>query len=112
MAGLLVRLGASDGRVQSFELSDRVAPYQQALTRALNDARAQATALAAGAGQRLGPIQTIRSNDYMQRGLSLAREPGINVYSPPAPPPPVEIELSARPVETNAQVTVEFSLLP
>ena len=111
-AGLASRLGASDARVQGFALSDPNAAQAKANTAAIAVAAQRATALASGAGLRLGPIVTIRDQANYDIVVSAA-------YAPPPPPPPpaprvspVVIDIKPTPIETRAQVFVTYAIAP
>ncbi|RXD06640.1 DUF541 domain-containing protein [Sphingomonas sp. UV9] len=73
-AGLASRLGASDARLQGYALSNPEAAQARANTAAVAVATRRATALASGAGLRLGPIVTVRdqaSYDITVTGAAL-----------------------------------------
>jgi hypothetical protein len=110
--GLAGRLGARDARLQSFELRDSGKAREEAMTRAVNDARAQAQVLATAAGGRLGRALRIQYGAYfapMVRGtLPIASVPP----APPPPPPPVEVDMKPRPEEVSVDVSVSYELLP
>jgi uncharacterized protein YggE len=108
--GLAGRLGARDARLQGFELRDTAKAREEAMTRAVNDARAQAQILAAAAGGHLGRAVRIQYGSYgmlpMVRGTMFASAP-----PPPPPPPPVEVEMKPRPEEVSADVNISYELL-
>ena len=110
-AGLASRLGARDARVQNFILSDGGAAKRAAVVEAVAEAKRLAGALAAAAGEKLGPILAIRDQNY-----NPAEDMTVVAMSAPAPPPapraPVEIQVKPGPIETNAQVYVTFALAP
>ena len=110
--GLASRLGARDVRLQNFELRDAGNAHTEAMTRAVNDARAQAQVLAAAAGGHLGRVLTIQYGSYtasplMRRSLAVGAPP-----PPPPPPPPVQIDLKPQPQDISADVSVSYELLP
>lgn len=107
---LISHLGARDARIGGFMLADAGQAQRAALLAAVANARRQATALAAAAGEKLGPVQTIRDQNY-------AAADTIQVSAPAAPPPPqaplaVAIDINPRPIETVAQVFVTFAIAP
>ncbi len=111
-AGLASRLGASDARVQGFALSDPNAAQARANTAAIAVAAQRATALASGAGLRLGPIVMIRDQANYDIVVSAS-------YAPPPPPPPpaprvspVVIDIKPTPIETRAQVFITYAIAP
>lgn len=112
-AGLASRLGASDARLQGFVLSDPKAAQGRASAAAVSDARQRAEALATGAGLRLGPIVTVHDQPSFDITVSASR---IGVNAPAAPPAPrvspVVLDTKPTPVETRAQVTITYALLP
>ena len=111
-AGLAGRLGASEARIESFGLRDDTAAARRALDQAMVNARAQASALAAVGGARLGPILSIVNSDASRR-LPIG---GLVSYSLALPAAlaqqPVRIDIAPTPVETSAQFVVTFALLP
>jgi hypothetical protein len=114
--GLASRLGARDARLQTFQLSDGRSAYGRAMEAAIADAKQQASRIAQAAGEKLGPILTIRDQNYRPGGDVIANDIGAFAPpAPPAPPPPVapvNIEVKPRPIETTAQVYVTFALNP
>lgn len=113
--GLASRLGASDARLQGFELRDTTAARRQAMTRAVADARQQAEILAAAAGGHVGRVHDIQYGSYGSGSpllLSGTRYlPAVG--APPAPPPPpIDIDISPKPQDVTADVSVSYELLP
>jgi uncharacterized protein YggE len=109
--GLASRLGASDARLQGFELDDPRPAQRAAMADAVADAARQAASMAAAAGRHLGPVISMQdqSGGYTS-GIMLT---GSRVNAPPPPPPPpVEIGLTPRPIDTEARVQVTYALLP
>jgi len=110
--GLASRLGASDARLLGFELRNIASAQSEAMTRAVNDARAQAQVLASAAGGHLGRVLNIRYGSY----LAPANMPAIPDMAapppPPPPPPPVQIDMKPQPQEISADVSVSYELLP
>ena len=111
-AGLAARLGASDARLQSFDLSDKSAAQRRATAAALKDARAKAETIAAGSAVRLGPLLSVTDQNGMY-GAEIVRVSGASIASaPPAPVAPIAIDVRPRPVETVAQLVVRYAILP
>jgi len=111
--GLAGRFGARDARLQSFELRDSTKAREEAMVRAVSDARAQAQVLAVAAGGRLGGALRIQYGSYLAprftRGIAVASLPPA---PPPPPPPPIEVDMKPRPEEVSADVSVSYELLP
>lgn len=112
-AGLASRLGASDARLQGYELSNPEVAQARANTAAIAVAARRAAALAGGAGLQLGPIVTVRdqgSYDMTVTGASL----GANAFAAPSAPrvSPVVLDLKPTPIETRAQVFVTYAIAP
>lgn len=110
-AGLALRLGAREARITGFELADEAGARRRAVAAAIAEARARADALAQGLGQRVGPVVRISdaqgrdpATEIVVSGRRVAPPP------PPPPPPPVPIDITPRPIETRAQVSVTFAL--
>lgn len=110
--GLASRLGARDARLQGFVLSDDSAAMARATEDAIQDAHRRASAIAAAAGVRLGPLLTARDQN------SASGEFVLTPAAAPAPPPPpqvsqaVAIPVSPRPIETRSQVYLTYAILP
>lgn len=114
LTGLIARLPGAEPRLQSFSLKNPVIAKQRALAAAMADARRQAEELARAGQVRLGRILSI-SNAQSQYG----REDEIVVTAMrQAPPParmaipPVAVNITPAPVETSAQVVVNFEIVP
>lgn len=112
--GLASRLGASDARLQGFELRDTTAARRSAMTSAVADAREQAGILAAAAGGHLGPVLDIRYGSYSSGPVFISGSQIQTVSAPPALPPlpPVQIDITPRPQEITADVSISYALLP
>jgi uncharacterized protein YggE len=110
--GVASRLGASDARLQGFELRDTGTVQRNAMSKAVVDAREQAQILAAAAGGRLGRVLDIRYGSYVAPMIVTGTRVSSLPPAPPPPPPPVEIDVNPRPQEITADVSVSFELLP
>ena len=112
-AGVALRLGASDARLQGFILADPADALRRATVSALRDARTRAEAIAAGASVQLGSVSSVRDGSYSGEVVVYANAPAA-----PAPPPPegvsapVQLDTKPRPIETRAQVTVTYNIAP
>ncbi|QAY76467.1 SIMPL domain-containing protein [Sphingosinicella sp. BN140058] len=110
-AALAARLGARDARVQSFQLADPAAAQRRAAAAAIRDARVKAEAMAEGAGVRLGRL--IALNDQ-NSGYDVSYLVANSRASAPPPPPPslplVEIDVTPRPLETQARVFARYAI--
>ena len=111
-AGKIVDAALGAGVTQvgnvAFELKDRKGAYREALGRAFADARANATALVADSGLRLGAVRRVAANDF--EGL------GPRIYAPVAmrtmaasPLPPTQID-PGGPIDITAHVTVTYEI--
>jgi uncharacterized protein len=113
-AGLIGRLGGSDVRLTGFWLKDNTAARQQAMQAALSNARAQAEAIAQGAGAKLGALLRVQDgnfdqmliNDGMPRPAIAPMAPPV----PPPPPPPIAVELNPSPIETSVRLVVSYAI--
>jgi len=106
--GLAGRLGASRARIDDFGLRDDASASNRAIARAMENARAKAQAIAAASGAKLGGIVSV--DDGSERGMS----GGLTVFAMQAPaefaPAPIVIDVSPKPVETSARLTVTFAI--
>lgn len=107
--GLASRLGASNARIQGFALSDPDEAQGRASAVAIRAARQRAEAVAAGAGLRLGPILSMRDPASIDITVSGARAMPA-APPPPPPPPPIAIDIKPQPIETRAQVFVNYAI--
>ena len=111
--GLASRLGARDARLQGYELRNMAMVREDAMTRAVADAKAQALTLASAAGGHLGRAIRIQYGSYG----AVPMVTGTRLYAvmpappPPPPPPPVEVDMKPRPQEITADVSVSYELL-
>ena len=113
-AGLAARLGARDARLQNFFLSDPEEAQRRATTAAIADAQAKAQAMAAGANVKLGPLLTLNdqaAGPDMVLNADIESIPGVSLAAA-APPPPVAINVSPRPIETRARVHARYAIAP
>jgi len=106
--GLAGRLGASRARIDDFGLSDDSGASNRAIAKAVENARAKAQAIATASGAKLGQIVSV--DDGSERGMS----GGLTVFAMKAPaefaPAPIVIDVSPKPVETSARLTVTFAI--
>lgn len=113
-AALAARLGARDARVQSFQLADPAAAQRRAAAAAIRDARIKAEAMATGAGVRLGRLITLNDQNAGYDVSYLAVNSRDLAPPPPPPPlhsaPPVEIDVTPRPLETQARVFARYAI--
>ncbi|MBW6526976.1 SIMPL domain-containing protein [Sphingomonas sp. RHCKR7] len=113
-AALAARLGASDARVTGFLLTDPQAAQARANAAAFEDARRRASALAGGAGVRLGPITSVRDQASYDQVMYGAMQRAAVPPPPPPPAPPavstVTLDTRPAPIETRAQVYVTYAI--
>lgn len=106
--GLAGRLGASGARINDFSLRDDSDASNQALARAMANARAKAATIATASGAKLGGIVSV--DDGSEREAFS----GLKMYAMQAPAemalPPIVIDVSPKPVETSARLTVTFAI--
>lgn len=111
--GLIGRLGGSNVHVEGFSLADAKEARRRAMATALDDARIQAEALAAGTKVKLGQILSIQ--DTAAQSPVPREEIVVSARTavpppPPAPPPPIRVDLKPQPIETQARVTVVYAI--
>ena len=107
--GLAGRLGAENASVQSYELNNTEEARTRATAKAMDDARAQAQAIAGGSHVTLGDILSVRN------GAARIAYNDIVVteaHAPPAPPPPppVAIKTTPAPIETTVRLQVIYAI--
>ncbi|HMD01421.1 MAG TPA: SIMPL domain-containing protein, partial [Candidatus Baltobacteraceae bacterium] len=98
--------GVSDISNVTFGLKDRRGAYLSALSAAVDDARAQANALANASGMRIVRVRNITTGSEV-RPMLQAR--ALSMAAAPSPPTPTEIEPSG-PIETTATVTISYQV--
>jgi uncharacterized protein YggE len=96
--------GASSMSGLRFDLTNRAEVEREALRLAVEDARARAEAMAAGAGVQLGPIVRI---DEQRQGPPVAYQRDVMMMQASAP---VETPISAGTIEVSAQVTLTVQI--
>ncbi|CUS45941.1 MAG: SIMPL domain-containing protein [Pseudomonadota bacterium] len=106
--GLAGRLGAGSANIDDFSLSDDSNASNRAVAKAMTVARAKAQAIAVASGAKLGGIVSVDDNSERAMHVTLAdvemRSPAVMM------PPPIAIEVSPKPVETSARLTVTFAI--
>ena len=110
IVGLLGRLEASEPRLTGFALADPQAVQRKAIAAALVDARRRAEAIAAGTGVALGRLVAASTGGY-----AAAEDIVVTAQRVAAPlalrsPPPIAVDLTPQPVETQAQVSVVYEI--
>lgn len=113
-AGLAARLGASDARLEGYDLSDHESARTRASAAAITAARTRAEEIARGAGVHLGPVTSLRdeaSGDIVVTGTRYRTDMAPPPMAAPAPPP-IALDLKPRPIETRAQVYATYAILP
>jgi uncharacterized protein YggE len=114
-AGLIGRLGGSDPRVAAFILADPRPAQRRAMAAALADAKVRAQAIADGAGVRLGPIQSVSDGNRIETPEEIVVTASAPPPPPPPPPPvyaPITVDVTPRPIETEARANVVYQIMP
>lgn len=108
MVGFAARRGASDPRIQDFDVADTGAAKRQAIAGALAEARTKAEAIAAASGIRLGEILSVSLDGAEANEIVVT---GSRMRSPAAErDEPITISITPEPVETTARVTVSYAI--
>jgi uncharacterized protein YggE len=108
MVGLAGRQGASNPKIESFDLGDQRDAKRQAIAAALTDAKSKAEAIAAASDARVGEATSItldgaRGEEIIVTGSRVSR-------SSDAANAPISIKVAPGPVVTSAQVTVTYAI--
>lgn len=115
MVGLAGRNGATEPRIRAFDIADRRSAKSQAIAAALANARSKAEAVALGSGVALGPMISatldgaqdglivVQDEEFQLTGSRVRREGIISGT-------PVTVTLAPSAIETNARVTVTYSI--
>lgn len=112
-AGLIGRLGGTDPRVASYQLADPRPAQRRAMAAALADAKVRAQAIADGAGVRLGPIQSVSDGNRIETPEEIVVTAAAAPPPPPPPPPtPIAVDVTPRPIETEARANVVHQIMP
>lgn len=107
--GLAGRLGAREARVNAFGLRSEADASDRAVTAAIANARAQAQAIAKASGARLGSLISV--SDVSDRGGRVLRLYDVNqALAPAVMPAPVVVDITPKPVETEARLIVTFAI--
>jgi uncharacterized protein YggE len=114
---LIGRLGGLDATLQRYWLKDEAAARRAATQAALINARAQATLIAEGSGNKLGALLRIQDSEYREINLGIPeRTPMLSVNAPPppppppAPPPPIRIDLAPEPIQTTVRLMAAYGI--
>lgn len=117
-ASLAAELGGRSVSLAAFGLNNPSSLRDAAIDAAIQDARAQAAAIAKASGVKLGPIALVSdrsSRPYDDDALeSVAFEdarPAAMLAKPPAAPT-ASVKVTVPPVEETARLSVVFSILP
>jgi uncharacterized protein YggE len=110
LVGLASRNGATNAKIDSFELGDDKAQKKQAIAVAIANARVKAEAIAESSGIALGPVLSI-ALDRADDDSEMIVVTGARLNSPNLlQSTPVQIRVSPQPIETSAKVTVSFTI--
>jgi uncharacterized protein YggE len=114
-ASLAAELGGRGVSLAAFGLNDPTSLRDAAIDAAIQDARAQAAAIAKASGVRLGPIAMV--SDRNPRPYSDEELDGIVLNSEalserPPTAPTASVKLTVPPVEETVRLSVVFSILP
>ena len=113
LVGLIGRLEGSEPRLTGFALADPGAAQRRAIAAALVDAKAKAQAIASGTGATLGRLIAASNSSYGEARFLRVQDDGAPPPPPPPPaPPPIAVDVTPRPVETQAQVSVTYEIAP
>jgi uncharacterized protein YggE len=108
--GLAARLGASDPRLDGFDLAKPADARMRATAAAMVDAKARAQQLATAAGIRLGEIVSV--TDQSREGDEDIVVTASMVAPPTVAAPPIQIDINPSPIETQQQVFVTYAIAP
>ncbi|MBI5941305.1 MAG: SIMPL domain-containing protein [Caulobacterales bacterium] len=117
-ASLAAELGGRGVSLAAFGLNDPSSLRDAAIDAAIQDARAQAAAIAKASGVKLGPIALV--SDRSPRpydgeeldGVVLATEAPAALLAKPPAAPTASVKVTVPPVEETARLSVVFSILP
>lgn len=112
--GLIGRLGGTDPRIAAYQLADPRPAQRRAMAAALADAKVRAQAIADGAGVKLGAIQNVSDGNRVEtpEDIVVTGSRAMAPPAPPPPPPPVAIDVTPRPIETEARANVVYQIAP
>jgi uncharacterized protein YggE len=109
--GLAGRHGATNPRIEAFDLVDERGAKRAAIDAALKDAQAKAEAVAAGSHSRVGGVLAVSldgaTNEDLLNALP-ASQLGLRASAERDEPIPVSVD--PKPVETTARVTVSYAI--
>lgn len=116
-ASLAAELGGRNVTLADFGLNDPSSLRDTAINAAIQDARAQAAAIAKASGVKLGPIALVSDrNPRAYDGetletVALADAPAALLARPPSAPT-ASVKVTVPPVEETARLSVVFSVQP
>jgi uncharacterized protein YggE len=108
-AGLAARLGASNARASDFEILKPGDAARRAAAAALADAHNRAEAIAAAAGEKLGPV--VKVTDEAATATE-GDEIVVTALRAPAQvaPPPIAVDIRPESISTTARLTVTYTI--
>lgn len=117
-ASLAAELGGRNVTLADFGLNDPSSLRDSAINAAIQDARAQAAAIAKASGVKLGPIALVSDRSpraYDSEGLedvTLAAEAPAALLASSPSAPTASVKVTVPPVEETVRLSVVFSILP
>lgn len=116
-ASLAAELGGRNVTLADFGLDDPSSLRDTAINAAIQDARAQAAAIAKASGVKLGPIALIsdrnpRAYDEVTLETVALADASPALLAKPLAAPTASVKVTVPPVEETARLSVVFSILP
>lgn len=116
IVGLIARLGGTNPRADRFFLADDAEARKSATADALATAKRQANAIAQGTGITLGRILSVSDSGGVIRPqddlIVTTSAPTAPPPPPPPPPPPIALDLTPKPIGTQAHVQLVYAIQP
>jgi uncharacterized protein YggE len=109
LTGVAARAGATGAQLQGFGILDRRGAHKRAMTAAVANGTAEAEAIAAASGGKLGRLLRAADNDV--REVVVDSITAQDIGSLPNSPRPVTIAIAPKAVETSARLVLTFEVL-
>ena len=109
--GLSGRHGATNPRIEAFDLVDEREAKRAAIEAALKDAQAKAEAVAAGSHSRIGGVLAVSLDGATTEDLINALPASVIGLRAAERDEPIPVSINPKPVETTARVTVSYAIV-
>lgn len=109
LTGLAAREGATGAKLASFGILDQRAAHKRAMVAAVANGTAEAEAIAAASGVKLGRLLSASDSEALAMIADKISADDIGMFA--NLPAPVQIAVAPKPVETSARLVMTFEVV-